>query len=102
MAHEVEASAHDLRLAAQAVRILHPIVVDQMRAANLAAAKQATILCRDVDLSRLAAHFLDARVERRVAAPGGVDRQRTRHDGGSENILDLEQRLERQRRRYLR
>jgi hypothetical protein len=37
MAHEVEASAHDLRLATQAVRILHAIVVDQVRAANLAA-----------------------------------------------------------------
>ena len=43
VADQVEAGAHHLRLAAQAVRILHAIVVDQVRAANLAAGEQHAI-----------------------------------------------------------
>ena len=73
---QVEAGAHHLRLAAQAVRVLHALVADQVRGADRAAGQQRRGSRRRRDLARLAAHRVDARVERRVAAARGVQRQR--------------------------
>ena len=50
-------------------------------------ASSARYARRDVDLARLAAHRLDARVERRVAALGGVDRQRAGDQRRGEHVL---------------
>ena len=92
MAHQVEAGAHHLRLAAQAVRVLHALVADEMRGADRAAGEQRAERRGDVDLARLAAHRVDARIERRVAALGGVDDQRAGDQRRLEHALGLEQR----------
>ena len=91
VAHEVEAGAHHLRLAAQAVGILHAVVVDQVRAADLAAGEQMAVLSGHVDLSGLAAQRLYPRVERCIAALGGVHRQGAGHQCRGEDVFRLEQ-----------
>ena len=73
VAHLIEARADDLRLAAQAVRILHAVVALEMRAPDRAAGEQRAVVARDVDLARLAAQRVDARIERAVAAARRID-----------------------------
>ena len=68
MAQDVENGAHDLRLAAQAVGILHALIADQMRDADGGAFHQAAQGMRRVDLASMAAQSVDARVERRIGA----------------------------------
>ena len=63
----VEAGAHHLRLAAQAVRILHARAV-LVRRADRAAIEQRPVGRGGLRLAAMAAHRMDARVERRVAA----------------------------------
>ena len=89
MAQLVEAGADDLRLAAQAVRVLDAVVALQVRAADLAAGEQRAVVARDVDLPGLAAQRVDARIERAVAAARRVDRER------ADDERRLEHRLER-------
>ncbi len=99
--HLVEARAHHLRLAAQAVRILHARAV-LVRRADRAAGEQRAVDRGRVRLTAMAAHRVDARVERRVAAEARVDRQRARDERGGQRALGGEQSGERERRRHLR
>ena len=101
MAQAVEAGADDLRLAAQGVRVLHAVVAREMRAADRRAVEQRAVVLRDVDLPRLAAQLMDARVERPVAAARRVDRQRADDERGFEHRLEGEERVQRQRGRDL-
>ena len=71
----VEAGAHHLRLAAQAIRVLHA-VARQVRGAQRAAGEPRAVAGGHRALAALAAHRVDAVVERRVAALGRVDRHR--------------------------
>ena len=57
---------------------------------------------RRVGLAAMAAHRVDARIERRVAAETGVERQRSGDERGRERALRGEQAGERERRRHLR
>ncbi len=98
---EVEAGAHDLRLAAQAVRVLHALVLHQMRFADRAAGQQFAVdFCR-CDLARLTAHFMHPRIERRIAAFGRIDRQRADHGRRFQHALGHEQAVQGQRSRDL-
>ena len=96
MAHLVEARPHHLRLAAQAVRVLHAVAIG-MRCADGAAAQQLAIDARRVDLAAMAAHRLDARIERRVAAEARIDRQRAGDEGRGHRALGSEQSGQRER-----
>ena len=69
VAQLVEAGAHHLRLAAQAVRVLHAIVVFFVRMADFAAGQQGAIVTRDVDLTWLTTHRVNARIKRAIALP---------------------------------
>ena len=64
---EVEARAHHLRLAAEAVGVLHPAAAE-MAFDDRAAVEQAAELGGDADLAGLAADLAEARVERLDAA----------------------------------
>ena len=97
----VEAGPHDLRLASQAVRILHAAAV-KVRRADRASGEQVPVDSRGVDLSTMPAHRMNARVERRVAAQACVDRHRARDERGGHGTLCGEQPGERQRGRHLR
>ena len=88
VAQLVQAGAHDLRLAAQAVRVLHAVVALEVGAADRAAFEQRAVVLRHVDLPGLAAQRVDARVERAVAAARGVDRQRADHQRRFEHRLE--------------
>lgn len=96
----VEARSHDLRLAAQAVRILHTVAVE-VRCADLAAVEECAVDRRDVGLPAVAAQRLDARIERNVARKARVDRHRARDERRRERALGGEEPGERQCRRYL-
>ena len=102
MAQLVEACADDLRLAAQAVRVLHAVVAHEMRAADRRAFEQCTVITRDVDLARLSAERVNARIERTVAAARGVDGQRANDQRRLEHRLEGEERVQRERGRRLR
>ena len=100
-AQRVEAGAHHLRLAAQRVRILDAVAV-AMRRHDCASKEQVAEDAGDVDLSGVAAHGVDARVERRISAFRRLDRHRAGDDGGGEDVLSGEQPGESERRRHLR
>jgi hypothetical protein len=102
MAQLVEAGAHHLRLAAQAVGVLHAVVAFQVRAADRAALEQGAVVARHVDLTRLAAQRVDARVEGAVAAARRVDRQRADDQRRLEHRLEGEEGVQRERGRDLR
>ena len=70
----IEARAHHLRLAAQAVRILHARIVLEVRAPDFAALQQREIVLRHVALAGVAAQVVNPGVERRVASRRGIDR----------------------------
>ena len=76
LAQHVERRAHDLRLAAQAVRILHALVADAVRGADGAAGHQVAQRIGRLDLAAVPAQRMDARIERRIGAPRGVGRKR--------------------------
>ena len=78
LAQHVEHGAHHLRLAAQAVGVLHAVVADEMRGADGAAGHQRAQRVGRVDLAAMAAQRVDARIERRVGALGGVGRRARR------------------------
>jgi hypothetical protein len=75
VAQRVQAGAHHLGLAAQAIGVLHAVVAFLMGLTDLAARQQGAVILRHVDLPRLAPQRMDARVERAVAAARGVYRQ---------------------------
>ena len=62
-----------MRLAAQAVRVLHAVVTFKVRLANLAACGKRAVGGCAVDLPWLAAHDVYARVKRAVAAACGIE-----------------------------
>jgi hypothetical protein len=99
-AQHVQRGAHHLRLAAQGIGILHAVAVD-MGLADLAAAQQRLQGLRHLDLAGLAAHGVDARIERRIAAGGGIDRERPGDERAAENVLGREQAGGSKRRRNL-
>ena len=91
LAQQVERRAHHLRLAAQAIRVLHALVVDAMRSADRRARHQRAQRGRGLDLAAVAAQRVDARVERRVRALGRFGRQRAGDQRRAEQRLGLEQ-----------
>ena len=91
LAQDVQGGPHDLRLAAQAVGILHPLVADEMRGANRRARHQATQRVCRLDLALVPAQTMDARIERSIGATRRIGRKRTRHQGGAKKVLRLEQ-----------
>ena len=97
---EIEHGAHHLRLAAQAIGVLHAIVVDEVRRADRASCISAQGR-GDVDLAAMAAQRLDARIERRVGPLGRIGRQRAGDERRPKHALDREQAGQRFRRREL-
>ena len=102
LAQEIEASAHHLGLAAQAIGILHSFVAGEMRSANGAPGEQRAQGGGDFDLAGMAPERMDARVERRIRSARAVGRQRAGRQGGAEQRLGLEQADERVGGRELR
>jgi hypothetical protein len=98
---EVEHRAHHLRLAAQAIGILHAVVVDQMGGADGAPGHQRAQGGGNLDLAAMAAQRVNARIERRVGALGGVGRERAGDQRRLEHALDREQARQRLRGREL-
>ena len=99
--HQVEAGAHDLRLAAERIGILHARAID-VRGADGAARDQVAVLARHRDLAGLAAACVDALVERRIAALERIDRHGAGDHGRCQHVLGAEQARQRQRRGHLR
>ena len=87
LANEIEAGAHHLRLATQAIGVLHARIVMQVRGADRAARHQRSEAIGDVDLAAMAAQRVNARIERRVGAAGGVGRERARRQRGEKRAL---------------
>ena len=98
----VEARAHHLRLAAQAVGVLHPRVADQVRLADRAARHQAAQASRPRPSARDGGAGAWMRgVERPVRAARRVGRERSGDQRRREQPLGLEQPGQRQRGREL-
>ncbi len=72
---DVQRGAHHLRLAAQAVGVLHARVAHEMRGADGGARHQRAQRCRGFDLPAMTAQLVDAGVEGRV---GALSRLRSR------------------------
>ena len=97
IADQIEASAHDLRLAAKGIRVLHAGAID-MRGPDGAAVHQLEVLAGDCDLARLAAGAVDARIEGRIAALQCIDRHCTGDYRAREQIFRAKQPGQRERR----
>ena len=69
LTQEVKACTHHLRLTAQAIRILHAVIVDKVRRPDRAAGYQLAQSARHLDLATMPAQRLDTTVERPVGAP---------------------------------
>ena len=100
---DIEHRAHDLRLAAHGIGVLHAVVARRDATpgcalpAMSARKAAATSIC-----PRWPAKFMDARIEGAVRAPDGVGRERAGHESRLEDALGLEQPGEGKRRRDLR
>ena len=91
LAQDVEAGAHDLGLAAQAIGILHAVVARQVRGADRAAVHEAAQGCRDLDLAGMAAQAW-MRGSKGASEPlRGVGGERPGHQRGAQDALRLEQ-----------
>jgi hypothetical protein len=99
--NEIEHGAHDLRLAAQAIGILHAIIVGEVRRADGAARHQRAQRRGDLDLTAMAAQRVNARVERCVGAFRRVRRERAGDERRPKYIHDREQARQRLRGREL-
>ena len=99
---QLQAGAHDLRLAAQAVGVLHALALDQVRSADRAAGEQSQQSFGNPDLGGLAAHRIEARIEGHIAAERRIHTHGAGDQGGIEHGLRAEQAEERQRGRDLR
>ena len=73
LAHDIQTGAHDLRLAAQAIGILHLAAV-HVRKADLAVLDQRPERGRHIALAAVSPQRLNAGVERRIGAERRVDR----------------------------
>ena len=103
LAQQVEHGAHHLRLAAQAIGILHARVAGEMRSADRAARHQRPQAPPATSIwPRWRRKRVDARIERRVGAARGVGRQRAGRPAPRETALRLEQRRQRMGGRELR
>src|SRR5690606_37307101 len=68
----IEASAIDLRLAADAIGVLHALVAFKMALADDGTFEQGAQFATRIDLSLMAAESVDFLVERRVRSHGGI------------------------------
>ncbi len=100
VAQLVECRAHHLRLAAQGIGILHPVAID-VAGAQGAAFHQRQQGARCLDLPQLAAHRMDAWIERRIAAQRRISRHGASDEARAPEIVGREQPRCRQRRRDL-
>ena len=91
LAQDVERGAHDLRLAAQAVGILHPLVAHDVGGANGRTGHQGSQRLGGLNLTRLPAKGMDAGVERRVRSFGGLGGEGAGDQSRLEQDLRLEQ-----------
>ncbi len=73
-----------------------------MRGANRAAGNQLAVFARHGDLSGLAAHLMNAIIERRIAAFQRIDRHGARDHGGAQTHLPRRIARQRERRGHLR
>ena len=85
----VQNGAHHLRLAAQAVGVLHAVVADEVRRADRAAGHQPAQGIGAVDLAAMPPQRVDARIERRVGALGRLGREHARDQRGAQQIWRL-------------
>ena len=88
---DVEHRAHDLRLAAQAVGILYPLVAHEMRGTDCRSGHQAAQRVCCSDLAAVATQLVDARIEWRVRAARRVGRERAGHQRRAMQVLGFEQ-----------
>jgi hypothetical protein len=96
VAQLVQAGAHHLRLAAQAVRVLHAVVAVGVAGGwRCPASRRGSTRPRRSGPAGRAR--VDARVEGAVAAARGVHRQRADHQRRFQHRLEAEQRVQRQR-----
>ena len=84
---DIQAGTHDLRLAAQAVWVLHAFVIDQMGLADFAAGQQRTVNCCGRDLARLTTAAMNTCIKRCIAAFSGIDRQSAGNGGRFQQTL---------------
>ena len=97
----VEAGAHHLWLTAQAVRILDARAI-LVRLADFALDEQRSVDRSRIRLAAVAAHRVDASVERRIAAEARIDGQRAGDERGGDGTLGGKKSGKRQRRGDLR
>ncbi|MGY3563926.1 hypothetical protein ACVWXP_007195 [Bradyrhizobium sp. USDA 4463] len=74
---QIQRGPRDLRLAAQAIGILHALVAFEMRQPDVAAIEQRGQRRGRGDLAGMTAQRLDLGTERRGRGHRGIDRQRT-------------------------
>lgn len=98
MADLCQTGSHHLGLAAQGIRILHLLAVVVGHADLAAIHQQVAIAGGGVDLAALAAHLMDAGIERPAAAEGRLHTHGAYGDGTGEQILGMEQAFQRERR----
>jgi len=72
VSQHIEAGPHDLRLAAQAIRILHPFIVFEVRCADGAAFEQPSQGLSRSNLALMPAQAVDAVIKRRIRSFGGI------------------------------
>ena len=99
--HLVEAGAHDLRLAAQRIRVLH-LAAFAVAGVDGTVGEQLAIRGRRGDLARMSAQLVDARIEGTGRTFRRVHRQRARDQRGGVQVVDGEQVPQRERGRGLR
>ena len=85
-----QAGTHHLRLAAQAVRVLHLAAVF-VRVFDFAVFQQRAVGAGGVDLAGMAAHGVDARIKRGTAALRRFHRHRAGHHGRGEQVFRRKQ-----------
>ena len=95
LCEQVEAGAHHLGLAAQAVGVLHPLVADGVGVADGTSHQQASQRGGGGDLALMRAQRMDFRPERRGRGHGGVNGQRARDQGRAGKPVRIEKACQR-------
>ncbi len=90
LTQHVERGAHHLRLTAQAIGILHALIIGEMRGADRRASHERAQRLRGLDLAAVLAQPMDTRIERSVRAARRVGRQRASDQRRSEQVFRLE------------
>ncbi len=93
-----QAGPHHLGLAAQRVGILHLLAIVVGHADLAAIHQQLAIAGGGIDLAELAAHLMDAGIERTTTAQRRLHAHGTYGDGAGEQVLGVEQAFQRKRR----